>query len=74
MRFKYDGKHGSNLDQFDNINPQQPGLLCTTVRLCSRTPTGTLSSVARRAYDQNAYTTINFLSKTGFSNSTMFVG
>ena len=70
MRLRYDGKHGSNLDQLDNINPQQTDYLWYSSMLAT-TPTGTLSSVARRAYDQNAYTTINFLSKTGVSNSVL---
>ena len=70
LRIKYDGKHAADLDQLDNINPQQPDYLYYSQTL-SPTPTGTLSSVARRAYDQNAYTTINFLSKTGRSNATM---
>ena len=72
MRLKYDGKHGSSLDQLDNINPQQTDYLYYTSTL-QTTPTGTFSAVARRAYDQNAYTTINFLSKTGVSNSAFLV-
>ncbi len=72
VRLKYDGKHGSHLDQVDDINPQQPDYLWYSSTLLP-TPTGTLSSVARRTYDQNAYTTINFLSKTGLSNSVIMV-
>jgi hypothetical protein len=70
IRIKYDGKHGANLDQLDNINPQQTDFLWYSTTL-SPTPSGTLSSVARRPYDQSAFTTINFLSKTGLSNSEM---
>jgi hypothetical protein len=70
MRLRYDGKHGSDLDQLDNINPQQTDYLWYSSTLLP-TPTGTYSSVARRPYDQTAYTTINFLSKTGVSNSVL---
>jgi hypothetical protein len=73
VRAKYDGKHGSDLDQLDNINP----IMSTYdwyISTLSPTPTGSLSNVARRAYDQNAYTTINMLAKTGMSNSQMLVG
>jgi hypothetical protein len=72
VRFKYDGKHGSNLDQTDNINPilSNYDWYASTLQPL---PTGTYSNVARRAYDQNAYTTINYIAKTGMSNSQMFV-
>jgi hypothetical protein len=73
VRFTYDGKHGWDLDQLDNINPQ----LSTYdwyISTLSPTPTGSYSSVARGTYDTNAYTTVNFLAKTGMSNSSMFTG
>jgi hypothetical protein len=71
VRFTYDGKHALNLDQTDNINPQ-----LTTydwyISTKTPTPTGSYSSVARGTYDTNAYVNINFLAKTGMSNSQMF--
>ncbi len=72
LRLKYNGKHGSKLDQLDNINPQQSDYLYYSSTL-TPAPTGTLASVARRSYDQSAYTNVNFLSKTGLSNATLLV-
>ncbi len=71
LRVKYDGKHGSHLDQTDNINPQQTDYLYYSSTL-QPTPTGTFSGTARRPYDQTAYTNVNFLSKTGLNNSALF--
>jgi hypothetical protein len=70
LRVKYDGKHGADLDQLNNINPETTDYVWYSTTLQAE-PSGSLSSVARRAYDQNAYTTINFLAKTGMSNSEM---
>jgi hypothetical protein len=70
FRIKYDGKHGSNLDQLNNLNPQQSDYIWYTETLAN-TPTGAYSSVARRPYDQNAYTDIKLLAKTGMSNAEM---
>jgi hypothetical protein len=72
MRLKYDGKHGWNFDQVNNINPQQSNYVWYAETL-SAFPTGSYSSVARRPYDTNAYTDIKFLGKTGMNNSQMFV-
>jgi hypothetical protein len=72
MRIKYDGKHGADLDQLNNINPQATDYIYYSTTL-QPTPSGAYSSVARRPYDQTAYTTINFLAKTGLSNSSMGV-
>jgi hypothetical protein len=68
LRIKYDGKRALNLDQLNNINPQASDYIYYSSTL-SAVPSGTLSSVARRAYDQNAYTTVNFLAKTGMGNA-----
>jgi hypothetical protein len=72
-RLSYSGYHGWNLDQLNNLNAQQ-----TTYDWYSTTlmplPTGSYSNVARGPYDSNAYTTINFLAKTGTSNSEVFTG
>jgi hypothetical protein len=70
LRLRYDGKHGFDLDQLNDINPQATDYVWYTTTL-SATPTGTLSNVARRPYDQSAYTDIKFLAKTGLSNSEM---
>ena len=70
LRLKYNGKHGSNLDQLNNINPQQTDYLYYSSTQ-QPTPTGTLSAVARRPYDQAAYTNVNFVAKTGLSNTTL---
>lgn len=54
----------------NNLNPQQSDYIWYTETL-AQTPTGAYSSVLRRPYDQNAYTDIKFLAKTGMSNSEM---
>jgi hypothetical protein len=70
LRLRYDGKHGSHLDQLDNINPA-PTTYVYYEETNSALPTGAYSSVATHSYDQTAYTTVNFLSKTGMSNAEM---
>ena len=73
VRFTYDGKHGLNLDQTTNINPQ----LTTYAWYISTKqplPSGTYANVARGSYDTNAYTSVNIFGKTGLSNSHMFTG
>ena len=70
LRVKYDGKHGVHLDQLNNINPQASDYIWYT-DTHAQTPTGSYSSVLRRPYDQNAYTDIKILGKTGMSNSEM---
>ena len=72
LRVKYDGKHAWNLDQVNNINPQMTDYLWYSTTL-QPIPAGSTSVVARRSYDQSAYANINFLDKTGLSNSQMFV-
>lgn len=68
VRIKYTGIRGAHLDQLQNINPQASDYIWYT-ETNQPTPSGSYSSVARRPYDQNAYTDIKFLSKTGYSNS-----
>jgi hypothetical protein len=72
MRIKYSGKHGQNLDQQVNLNPQMSNYNWYATTL-SPFPTGAYSNVARRTYDTNAYTNITYISKTGMSNSNLFV-
>jgi hypothetical protein len=72
IRLKYNGKHGWNLDQQDNINPQMSNY-DWYISTLSPLPTGSYSNVARRTYDTNAYQNITYISKTGMSNSNLFV-
>jgi hypothetical protein len=69
-RFKYDGKHGSNLNQLNNINPQMSDY-DWYISTLKPVPTGSYANVARRSYDTNAYTNINYLAMTGMSNLQM---
>ena len=68
VRFTYKGKHGLNTDQLFNINPQANDYIwyLTTGRV---PPTGEFSNVLRRPFDQNAYTDIRILQRTGIINS-----
>ena len=71
FRLRYNGKHGVNSDQLDNINPTQTDYMWyTTTGL--QLPTGAFSNVGRRPYDQTAYTDVRLLAKTGFINTETF--
>jgi hypothetical protein len=70
MRIKYDGKHGSDLDQLNEINAPPSDYIYYTETGLNK-PTGSLSSVALRPYDQNAYTSVRLFTKTGMMNSEM---
>ncbi|MBM3796813.1 MAG: hypothetical protein FJW31_22810 [Acidobacteria bacterium] len=69
LRFSYKGKHGVNSDQLYNINATQPDYVwyLTTGR---NLPTGEFSNVLRRPYDQNAYTDVRILQRSGYLNSS----
>jgi hypothetical protein len=69
LRFTYKGKHGVNTDQLYNINATQPDYVwfLTTGR---NLPAGEFSSVLRRPFDQNAYTDVRILQRTGYINSS----
>jgi hypothetical protein len=69
IRISYKGKHGVNADQLFNINPQANDYIyyLTTGR---PTPTGEFASVLRRPFDQNAYTDIRILQRSGYINSS----
>ena len=71
FRLTYSGKHGSDLDQLNELNPQQ-----TDYNWYSATnaplPTGAYSAVARRPYDSTAYQSVRILQKTGMLNSQVF--
>ena len=68
VRITYKGKHGVNADQLYNINAQPNNYIwyLTTARAL---PTGEFSSVLRRPYDQNAYTDVRLLTRSGYINS-----
>jgi len=72
LRLKYNGKHGWDFDQVNNINPQATNYVWYISTLAP-IPTGTNTNVARRPYDQSAYTDIKFLGKTGLNDSHMMV-
>ena len=69
IRISYKGKHGVNADQLFNINPQANDYIyyLTSGRAA---PTGEFASVLRRPFDQNAYTDIRILQRSGYINSS----
>jgi len=70
LRLRYNGKHGVNADQLQNINPTQTNYVWyTTTGLAL--PTGEYANVARRPYDQTAYTDVQILQKTGYINTNI---
>lgn len=71
LRFTYKGKHGVNTDQLFNINAQANAYIwyLTTGR---PTPTGEFASVLQRPYDQNAYTDVRILQRSGYINSSVW--
>ena len=71
IRFTYQGKHGVNADQQFNLNPQANDYIWYKTQQRA-TPTGTFASVARRVYDQSAYTNIIIYQKTGYINTSMW--
>jgi Carboxypeptidase regulatory-like domain/TonB dependent receptor len=71
VRMSYKGNHANKLEQYYNINPQAPDyvwFLTTGQPL----PTGTFANVARRVYDQEAYTDVTLIGRTGYSNTQEF--
>lgn len=69
IRLRYTGKHGINADQQFQLNPQANDYIWyETTR--SATPQGAFANVARRVFDQTAYTNITIYQKTGYINST----
>jgi len=68
VRLAYKGKHGVNADQLFNINGTQSDYVwyLTTGRPL---PAGEFSGVLRRPYDQNAYTDVRLLQRSGYINS-----
>jgi hypothetical protein len=71
FRVRWTVRHGWNADQLNNINPQQTNFIWVATT-GSNYPTGTFSGVARRPYDQTAYTDILMVQKTGIINTSTF--
>jgi Carboxypeptidase regulatory-like domain/TonB dependent receptor len=69
IRLRYTGKHGVNADQLMEINPQSNDFIWY-MREGRPIPQGDFASVARRVYDQNAYTEVRILEKSGYINSS----
>lgn len=71
LRLRYNGKYGVNADQLYNINPQLSDYnwYRSTGEII---PTGSFSNVARRVYDQQAYTNVLLLTKTGKIGTQLF--
>jgi hypothetical protein len=71
VRLTYKGKHGLNSDQLFNINSTQTDYVwyLTTGRPL---PTGEFANVLRRPYDQNAYTDVRILQRSGYINSSVW--
>ena len=69
LRLTYKYKRGINTDQLFNINPAPNDYIwfLTTGRA---TPTGEFAGVLRRPFDQNAYTDIRILQRTGIINTS----
>ena len=69
VRVTFKVKHGVNADQLYNVNATQPDYVwyLTTGRAL---PTGEFASVLRRPYDQNAYTDVRILQRSGIINSS----
>ena len=69
IRLRYTGKHGTNADQQFNINPQASNYVWYKTQERAL-PTGAFANVARRVFDQTAYTNITIYQKTGYINSS----
>lgn len=71
VRLTYTGKHGVNSDQQFNINPQPNDYIWYTTQK-RNFPTGAFANVARRVFDQTAYTNIIVYQKSGFINTSVW--
>jgi hypothetical protein len=71
FRLRYNGKHGLHTDQLTEINPTQTDYVWYSTT-GTALPAGTFSGVARRPYDQTAYTSVRLLQKTGYINTSTF--
>jgi hypothetical protein len=71
LRISYKGKHGINTDQLFEVNPQATDYIWYETTK-EPTPTGEFSGVARRIYDQNAYTEVRILQRSGYINTAVW--
>ncbi len=71
FRLRYNGKYGVNADQITNINALPTNYIRYLTSLAPL-PSGTFGSVADRPYDKNAYTNVNFITKTGQITTNTF--
>lgn len=71
FRASYRGKHGVKTDQLYDLNPA-PNDYIWYVMTGEPLPTGPYASVARRIYDQTAYTEVRLLQRSGYINSSQF--
>ena len=71
FRIRYNGKYGVNADQINNINAL-PTNYVRYITSLAPLPSGAFSTVTGRPYDQNAYTNVNFISKTGKISTNTF--
>ena len=71
FRIRYNGKHGVNADQLNEINAL-PSNYIRYITTLSPLPTGTLANVTGRPYDSTSYQSVRFLSKTGRINTETF--
>ncbi|MBM3813868.1 MAG: carboxypeptidase regulatory-like domain-containing protein [Acidimicrobiia bacterium] len=71
VRLTYKGKHGVNSDQLYNINGQ-PNNYVWHLTTGLNVPTGEFASVLRRPYDQNAYTDVRILQRSGYINTSIW--
>ena len=72
VRIRYNGKHGVNADQLNEINPQ-PTTYVYYLETGKPTVTGTFGSVYNRPYDNQNYGSVRYLSKTGMINTQSLV-
>lgn len=71
FRITYTGKHGVNADQHFEINPQPNDYVYYTAKQAAK-PTGATANVALRVFDNQAYTSIRILRKSGYINTSIW--
>ncbi len=71
FRVNYAGKHGVHMEQYVDINPQANDYIWY-VTTGEQIPTGPFAGVARRVYDQTAYTSVRIIQRDGYINSSLF--
>lgn len=67
FRLRYNGKHGVNADQLNEINPAPSNYIWDTT-----TGTNVPATPGNRAYDAVSYGSIRLLAKTGYINAETF--